>query len=358
MNTSEFSDPLAWLHRIRFHTGILEQLARHHEVNSIEQINYSGRMVRQQVTYHFLNYEKSKLYLPFRLHEYNKNLDPDIVWVHGFIFPFQVVQLRWALGKNVRIIVQNHAEKPFSGWRKFLQQQADHYVSRYFFTSGETGMEWVKGKIISDQTKIVEVMEASSGFAPRESTGAGSVPDRGYPVFRWVGRLDPNKDPLTVVRSFLEFIKQEPSARLYMIYHTEDLLEPVKKLASYAPQNIRLIGRMPHHQLEEWYNRADFIISGSHYEGSGIAVCEAMSCGCIPVVTNIPSFRKMTGNGSCGLLYRPGNQKELLNALLQTKNLNRKLEKEKTLQQFNKELSFEAIAMKINETIKTLEANV
>jgi len=354
MNTLEFSDPLAWLKRISFHTGVLEELAKSHTINSIEQINYSGRLVRNNVTYHFINYKKTKLYFPFHLHQYIKNLAPDIVWIHGFIFPFQLLQLRLHLGDHVKIIVQNHAEKPSLGWRKFLQQQADRFVDNYFFTSKEMASEWVEKKIISDEKKIVEVMEASSIFNCAKKNPAHS---KQYPVFLWVGRLDANKDPLTVVKSFLQFINHQPQAKLYMIYHTGELLEEIKKVILDAPSNIELVGRVDHPQLQSWYDVADFIISGSHYEGSGIAVCEAMSCGCIPIVTNIPSFRKMTSNGKCGLLYEPGNQQELLASLLQTKNMNLNLEKEKTIRQFNKELSFEAIALKMNETINALTTN-
>ena len=116
----------------------------------------------------------------------------------------------------------------------------------------------------------------------------------------------------------------------------------------------QLVGKVPHHQLQSWYNSAIFIISGSHYEGSGIAVCEAMSCGCIPVVTNIMSFRKMTGPGKCGFIYEPGNEQELLEVLLQTRELDIEKERTKVLAQFKAELSFEAIAGKIDRVITTL----
>ena len=106
--------------------------------------------------------------------------------------------------------------------------------------------------------------------------------------------------------------------------------------------------------MQQWYNSAHFIISGSHYEGGGTSVSEAMSCGCIPIVTNISSFRRMTGPGKCGLLYEPGNEKELLDALLKTKELDIEEERKKVLQQFNEELSFNAIAEKITRIVESL----
>ncbi len=51
-----------------------------------------------------------------------------------------------------------------------------------------------------------------------------------------------------------------------------------------------------------YYNSADYFVLGSHYEGSGFSLVEAMSCGVIPIVTDIPSFRMMTNNGKIGTL--------------------------------------------------------
>ena len=197
-------------------------------------------------------------------------------------------------------------------------------------------------------------MEVSSRFQPMNKTDAIAVTKaKGNPFFLWVGRLDANKDPLTVVKAFGRFILHEPLAMLYMIYHTEDLkeeaLDMIKK--ENLQNNIIMVGKVPHQEMQYWYSSAGFIISGSHYEGSGVAVCEAMSCGCIPVLTNITSFRKMTGPGKCGLLYEPGDVDGLLAALLKTRELDLENERNKVLQQFNEELSFEVIAEKINRVI-------
>jgi len=80
-------------------------------------------------------------------------------------------------------------------------------------------------------------------------------------------------------------------------------------------------------------------------------MCEAMSCGCIPLVTNIDSFRMMTDNGKCGRLYQPGNSGELLLLLMETQSINIKEESKKVLRQFAGALSFEAIAKKIDQVL-------
>ncbi|HEY6505730.1 MAG TPA: glycosyltransferase family 4 protein [Chitinophagaceae bacterium] len=351
-NTPGFTDPDTWLDRISFYTGILEELAKQHEVESIEQISYSGILQRRGVGYHFLDLKTEKSLFPDKLHRYIAQMKPGVVFVNGFIFPLNIIHLRLRLGKKVKIIVLHRAEKPFTGIKRYFQKLADKCVDAYLFTSSEFSDMWKRNINVR---KIHEVIQASSIFHPADKADARRQTNtNGDPVFLWVGRLDVNKDPLTVIKAFLNYLNNQPGAKLYLIYQGEELLQEVKDLIRIDERGegaVILIGKVDHQQMQDWYNSADFIISGSHYEGSGIAVCEAMSCGCIPIVTNILSFRRMSGLGKCGLLYGPGNEKELLTALLSTGKMDIEKERAKVSAQFNEELSFGAIAGKINKII-------
>lgn len=350
----EFNQPAEWLSRLKGYIGILEWLSKTNKVISIEQINYEGHYQLNGVAYHFMNFGRKKNFFPLQQHRYVKSLAPDVVFIHGLHFPLQVIQLRLRLGKRVKIIAQHHAEKPGSGLRKYLQQMASRCIDAYLFTAQEMGMEWVRKGNIIDKNKIREVMEASSVFSPMDRNLAQSETGvKGDLIFLWVGRLDDNKDPLTVLRAFLQFVRHYRDAKLYMIYHTSELLSAIKELIQ-GEDSVILVGQVPHEQMQYWFNSADFIISGSHYEGSGVAVCEAMSCGCIPILTNILSFQKLTANGQCGLLYEPGNEPALLSMLLEAMMLNRPDTRNKTLAQFQAQLSFEAISTHIQEVIASL----
>jgi glycosyltransferase involved in cell wall biosynthesis len=195
-------------------------------------------------------------------------------------------------------------------------------------------------------------MEVSSVFYPiNRSEATAKTNAKGNPVFLWVGRLNDNKDPINVVRAFLKFAQSSPGAKLYMIFHTEELLSEIKDLLNSSPHKeaIELIGKVPHADLLYWYNSADFILSGSHYEGSGTAICEAMSCGCVPLVTDILSFRMITNNGECGVLYEPGNEAALLEVLKQTKQMNVAEKRRLSIEYYKQNLSFEVIAERIEE---------
>jgi glycosyltransferase involved in cell wall biosynthesis len=348
----DFNTPESWFKRTAGYAGIFECLAKENKVVSIKQINYEGEALHNGVDYKFVNLNREKTRFPLRINKYIKSLNPDVVIVQGLHNPIQLILLRAILNKKTKIIAHHHAEKPLPGIKKYAQKWADKYIDAYLFASMDLGLEWVKSGNISSSKKIHEVMEVSSNFYPvekvmaKQKTGAS-----GSPVFLWVGRLNDNKDPLNVVKAFLKYLKINPAARLYMIYHTDELLTAIKILRENDPDgnSIILIGKVPHDDLLYWYNSADFLISGSHYEGSGTAVCEAMSCGCVPVVTDIFSFRMMTDNGKCGLLYEAGNEAVLLDVLLGIDRLNVKEKQELSLKYFDEKLSFKAIAHQVNE---------
>ena len=359
VSAPEFNKPEDWLNRLEGYTGILENLSQEHEVIGIERINYEGKLQYHGVQYYFIRQINKVVRFPVQINQLIKNLEPDIVFINGFIFPVQVIQLRFFLKRNAKIFLLHRADRPFTGSKKLLQKLADRFISGYLFSSLEFGKEWIEEGIISNEKKIHEVIQATSSFHHKTRESSRSLTGmNGSPVFIWVGRLDSNKDPLTVIKAFIEFLNINPSARLYLIYQGEELLSSIQNLISEHPhliENIQLLGKKSHEQLPYYYNSADFVISSSHYESNGVAICEAMSCGCIPILTNIPSFRKMTDSGKCGMLYETGNSKALLECLAKTKKVDINTEKEKVLKQFREELSFEAIGRKINKIINNPE---
>jgi len=347
----EVDSPEHWYKRTTLYSGVLRRLSRANTVVNVKQINYNGKQLYNGVDYHFVSFGKKKTYFPLKLNLHVKNLTPDVVFVQGLHNPLQVIQLRLILGKKTKIIVQNHAEQPFTGIKKYLQRIAGYCIDACLFASHEMGMDWIKKGNLPVRLKIYEVMEVSSVFhtvdkqLAKKQTGV-----TGSQVFLWVGRLNENKDPLTVVKAFLEFADANPLAHLYMIYQTNELLSAIEEiLRGHKSKNtVTLIGEIANDELLYWFNSSDFILSGSHYEGSGTAICEAMSCGCIPIVTDIPSFRAITDNGSCGLLYEAGNQQALLSALIQSQTLDKSAKRANALSYFNEKLSFNAIAAKIH----------
>lgn len=341
-------DPETWLSRLSLFNGILNRLAKFATVASFHCIARNALLNREGVTYFFLKLVPGEKWLPFRLHRRVRKWNPDVVIVHSLAFPWQIILLRLQLGRRTRILVQDHKERPGHFLRQALQRVADRFVEAYLFTYVEQAEPWLERKVIAHPGKVKQLFEGSSDFhledpnEARKKTGVG--PGLTY---LWVGRLISFKDPLTVLRAFLRFLEGGQKGDLYMIFQTTDLLDKIKMLLNEHPEvasAVHLVGQVDHDELVHWYNSADFFILGSHDEATNISLCEAMSCGCVPIVTDIPAFREMTGHGNIGLLFPAGDEERLLKVLGESTRLDLASEKQKVLNQFRNELSFDAIA--------------
>jgi len=343
-----YNDPEKWLKRINYFAALVEQMGKDADVKSIHCINYSGILKRNGIEYHFLRCGKMDMMFPKKLHGYIRDqLKPDVIIVHGFHFPLQVIFLHRVM-KSAKIIIQHHSERPLRHIKRFLQRVVDRFASAYFFPSVEQARPWVVAGLIESENKIHEVLEVPSVFYPIDREKARAVTRvTGSKIYLWVGRFDDNKDPLTLVKGFIEFARSVPNANLYVIYQSEELVDEVKsviKEAKAMSERIILVGKIQHDDLLYWFNSADFIISTSHYEGMGIAVSEGMSCGCIPVLSDIPSFRAMTGNGECGFLFSPGNVGDLKTKLASGYVMNLSVERKKVLERYERNMSASAIS--------------
>jgi glycosyltransferase involved in cell wall biosynthesis len=343
-------DPDKWLKQIDFFASLVEEMAKATDTKSVHCIQYTGKLKRNGVEYHFMKCNKLQSLIPLDLHRYIFKLEPDVIIVHGIHFPLQVLLLRRAV-KSAKIILQHHSEEPLRHIKGFLQRLVDRFTSAYFFPSLEQAVPWVKEKQIGSLSKVYEVTEVPSVFYRVDQQKAKDVTKAaGSKIYLWVGRFDANKDPLTLIKGFIEFARTVAGANLYVIYQSSELIEEVKSILDSAIDvsgRIILVGKVQHDDLLYWFNSADFIISTSHYEGMGVAVCEGMSCGCIPILTDIPSFRAMTGNGRYGALFGPGEADDLKNKLIYSDTLNISVERQKVLQRYDESMSAKAISVKM-----------
>lgn len=344
----EFKGPQQVIDKHKLASGFTDHLKHQLDLVSVKHLDYEGETIMEGIRYRFFKSLNHSWYIPFKTHRFIEREQPDVVLVEGFVFPLQVLFLRLKLGKKCLIIAQHHAELPWSGLRGFLQKLADRSIDAYIFTSLGNALPWLKKKIISQSWKCHEVLSASTSFRPINKVEAKrQLNMNGALNFLWVGLLTARKDPMTILRAFKKFISIKPEAKLYMIYQSGELLPVINEFLSgnmELQQSVILVGKIEHEELPLWYSASDFYISGSHNEGSGYALVEAMSCGCVPVVTDIPSFRKITRDGRFGFLFERGNPESLFEKLKALPFLSQQNLSSDITGFAEKELSFEAIS--------------
>jgi len=69
-------------------------------------------------------------------------------------------------------------------------------------------------------------------------------------------------------------------------------------------RNVIFLGRLTPSELKSWYSKTQFYLQLSNFEGFGVAICEAMLCNCIPIVSNVNFLPKIAGNSDFVLKKR------------------------------------------------------
>jgi glycosyltransferase involved in cell wall biosynthesis len=275
---------------------------------------------------------------------------PDVAHVNGLIFPIRTWRLRRALGRAAAIVVQSHSDGGAIGREpglRLLGRVARGAVDAFLFAADEHAAAWRDVGLVGPDQPVYQVMPASSTLPrvprvrAREESGL-----RGSPAILWVGRLNANKDPLTVLDAFERALPDLSDATLTMIFGTGELFEEVRARIARSPAlraRVRLAGVVPHERMAAFYSAADLFVVGSHHEGSGYSLMEACACGALPVVTDIPSFRLMTGAGAVGALWTPGDAASCARALAEVARRDLDAERARLADHFTRELSWDAM---------------
>jgi glycosyltransferase involved in cell wall biosynthesis len=270
------------------------------------------------------------------------------VHLNGLLYPVQLRALRASLSPDCSIVVQDHANRPWRAIARPLQRWGLRAADGFFFAAKDLAAPWLDDGLISNRQSIFEIMEGSNSFQLRDrSVSRSRTGMAGSPVVLWVGRLTPLKDPITVLEGFARVLERAPEARLYMAYGTTAMLPAVQERISARKalsQAVTLLGKVEHSRLEDIYNSSDYFVLGSHHEGSGFSLAEAMACGVVPVVTDIPSFRAMTDGGRIGACWRPGSSDSFVDKFLGVMNQPLRQLSYETHSFFQSQLSYQAIA--------------
>ncbi|OJJ15171.1 hypothetical protein BKI52_39590 [marine bacterium AO1-C] len=229
---------------------------------------------------------------------------------------------------------------------KPLLKQGLSHMDRIIFAAKGQEEHWIRNKIIRKE-QCTFIMENSSSFRSMSRDACREITKlTGQPVFLWVGNLNTNKDPITVLGAFQKILQHYPQAKLYMIYRLNEMGNIVKQWISehQLDKQVFLLGSKTREELKFYYNSADYFLSASHKEGSGYAAIEAMSCGVVPILTNIPSFVSLTDGGEVGALFDSGDSKMLCKKILEILEKPLPEEQSRVLAHFEKCFSAEAIA--------------
>jgi glycosyltransferase involved in cell wall biosynthesis len=313
---------------------------------------HSERLTRGGVPYYFLPFGNGRRSFPKNaaLGRLLREVHPDILHVHGLCFPRDVLSLA-TLAPGVPIILQDHANRPPRLWHRALWRRGMSRAAGIAFCASDQAQPFAAAGLLDSATRVYEIPESTSRFSPGDRQQARRMTGvEGDPAILWVGHLDANKDPLTVLKGISAAARELPHLRLFCCFGTAPLLSEVLDLITADPQlsgRVRLLGRVPHGHIEQLMRAADLFVLGSHREGSGYSLIEALACGLPPVVTDIPSFRSLTGRGAVGKLWACGDPLALCAAIRSVGARTDPDTRALVRAHFDRELSFDSLGRKL-----------
>jgi len=281
---------------------------------------------------------------PTRLLRQIAGIGADVVHLHGFVHPLAAHRLRATLPR-VPLLVQDHASDVPTGARRLLWRWAFGRVDGVAFAAREQAAPFVASGVLPPSVPVFEVVEGSTHFVPgdrdeaRRATGIS-----GDPCILWTGRLDANKDPLTALDAFERVVAELPRARLWCRYGSAPMLGDVERRIAASPalrSSVTLLGPCRHEEMELHYRAADLFVQPSHHEGCSYSTIEALACGATPVVSDIPSMRRLVGDA--GALVPVGDAPALAAAIVDQARRDTAARRASARARFEAALSFDRI---------------
>lgn len=152
-----------------------------------------------------------------------------------------------------------------------------------------------------------------------------------------VGTIEPRKNFTTLIKAFNIAKKRNAGFgyKLVIAGRTGWKSEATytEREASPYKDDILFIGKVSDEDLLQIYNQAELFVFPSVFEGFGLPVLEAMSCGLPVISSNCSSLKEIAGNA--GILVTPNDYKEIskqISDILKNEKLKEELKKKSLIQ--------------------------
>ena len=257
-----------------------------------------------------------------------RKLNPDIVIEPGHFGPF-------FLPKKVKRVTVIHDITPviMPDYHIFMSRlfhklflpgilkRANHIITNSEYTKSDVVTHY---PITKDKTTAI-LLGKDENFKPDNNDGFLKKYNIQKPYFLYVGTLEPRKNLSRLISAFEQLVDNGICNHQLVLagkkgWKIDDLYTQIEN--SSAKNNIILPGFVDKEDLAALYTHADIFVYPSYYEGFGLPILEAMSCG-VPVITSNTSSLPEVG-GDAALYFDPMSIQDLyetLSKLITNENL-------------------------------------
>lgn len=205
--------------------------------------------------------------------------------------------------KGLRLVTHFHCDIPYwihnsvsrkclgelsmlSDERLVLCENSRLYLKRHFGIDSKKVPNFLNEELIRQEDKAVSPVLSSAIFVGRVSEAKGA-------------------------REIWELASRMPQIEFRLVGEISDIVAKWNK-----PNNIKLLGRMAHHNVIASMDDADIFLFPSYSEGFSLALTEAMARGLPSVATDVGANADMLTDG-CGIITNVGDVDAMQSALEQ-----------------------------------------
>ncbi len=232
--------------------------------------------------------------------------DADLIHVHAIDFFFDYLAWTQVIHRKP-MVASTHGGFFHSPFAQRLKQFYFRSVTRLsalayrrvIATSENDGQ--IFGRIVGAQR--LRVIENGVNISKFHNDAALQL----RPTLIYFGRWSVNKGILEMLDVMAALRAQQPETPWLLIIagREYDLDAPTLRaqaeLRGLGPQ-VRIVAQPTETALRQQIAQASYFFCLSHHEGFGIAPIEGMSAGLIPVLSDIPPFRRLVGTSGVGLV--------------------------------------------------------
>ncbi|HUG49091.1 MAG TPA: glycosyltransferase family 4 protein [Candidatus Limnocylindria bacterium] len=217
-----------------------------------------------------------------------------------------------------------------SAWRRFAvglylaERLTFRRSSLVYFVNQKTYDEYAEAMTASASSmRYLPNFVDTSSFLPRfgEERSAlrkelGNVVgvDPGAPWLLFAGRLDPQKDPLLALRSFVAAIQSDPTSQARLLIAGDGTLRVVSERAvteAGIVDRVAFTGTLPQETLAKLMSVADAFLLTSSFEAGPTVAYEALASGLPVVSTAVGEVPRLVRHGETGWLVGSADPAQL-----------------------------------------------
>ena len=260
---------------------------------------------------------------PFVIFKLNK---ADIVHIHGIDFFYDFIALTKIFHRK-KIIVSTHG--------CFFHTQSLFFLKKIWFNTLTRSFSSLYKRVIATSendfnnfSKIVasnKLKKIENGIDYSKFYDSGCrKPGKTMIYF---GRWSFNKGLLQMLDLMKKVVEEDREWLLIISgneydYTCDNLMREISKRSLL--RNVFLVPSPSNSDIKRLINKSQYFLSLSEFEGFGIAAVESMSAGLIPVLSDIPPYKRLVKISKVGIIVRRNKIYDSIRSILQFSMLNRK----------------------------------